>query len=57
LATGIKASYDSPGRYPRLQIIAIAELLEGKKIQYPERRVETFARAERKTKHKHEGLS
>jgi hypothetical protein len=47
---------DFPGRYPRLQILTIAELLEGKKIQYPEHRVETFAKAERKTKHGQEEL-
>jgi hypothetical protein len=30
--------YDSPGwkkKYPRLQILTVAELLEGKKIDYP----------------------
>ena len=45
-----------PGRYPRVQILTIAELLEGKKILYPEHRVETFAKAERKTKSQQEGL-
>jgi hypothetical protein len=38
------------GRYPRLQILTIAELLAGKKLEYPTHRVETFAKAERKTK-------
>jgi hypothetical protein len=33
-----------------LQILTIAELLEGKKLEYPAHRVETFAKAERKTK-------
>jgi DNA modification methylase len=55
-AGGFYESKDFPGRYPRLQILTIAELLEGKKIQYPEYRVETFARAERKTKTQQEGL-
>jgi site-specific DNA-methyltransferase (adenine-specific) len=55
-ATGFYESKDFPGRYPRLQILTIAELLEGKKIHYPEHRVETFAKAERKTKHEQEGL-
>jgi len=32
------------------------ELLEGKKILYPEHRVETFAKAERKTKHEQEEM-
>jgi hypothetical protein len=42
---------DFPGRYPRLQILTVAELLEGKKIQFPEHRVETFAKAERRYRH------
>jgi hypothetical protein len=50
-AAGFYESKDLPGRYPRLQILTIAELLAGKKIEYPNHRVETFARAERKTKH------
>jgi DNA modification methylase len=49
-AAGFYESKDFPGRYPRLQILTIAELLEGKEIQYPNHRVETFAKAERKTK-------
>ena len=53
---GFYESKDFPGRYPRLQILTIAELLEGKKIEYPEHRVETFAKAERKTKHLQEDL-
>ena len=55
-AGGFYESKDFPGRYPRLQILTIAELLEGKKIQYPEHRVETFAKAERKSKSSQEGL-
>jgi hypothetical protein len=55
-AAGFYESKDFPGRYPRLQILTIAELLEGKKIQYPEYRVETFAKAERKTKHAQEEM-
>lgn len=43
-------------RYPRLQILTIAELLAGKKLEYPAHRVETFAKAERKTKHRQEEL-
>lgn len=53
---GFYESKDFPGRYPRLQILTVAELLEGKKIQYPEYRVETFAKAERKTKSQQNGL-
>jgi DNA modification methylase len=55
-AAGFYESKDFPGRYPRLQILTVAELLGGKKIQYPEHRVETFAKAERKTKTQQEGL-
>jgi hypothetical protein len=39
-----------------VQILTIAELLEGKKILYLEHRVETFAKAERKTKAQQDGL-
>ncbi len=49
-ATGFYESKEFPGRYPRLQILTIAELLAGKKVEYPAHRVETFAKAERKTK-------
>ena len=44
------------GRYPRLQILTIAELLAGKKIEFPEHRVETFAKAGRKTKTEQEEM-
>jgi hypothetical protein len=36
--------------------ITALELLEGKKILHPKHRVETFAKAERKTKHAQEHL-
>jgi hypothetical protein len=55
-ATGFYESKDFPGRYPRLQILTIAELLAGKKLEYPAHRVETFAKAERKTKSEQTGL-
>ena len=55
-ATGFYESKDFPGRYPRLQILTIAELLAGKKLEYPTHRVETFAKAQRKTKHSQEDL-
>ena len=35
-ATGFYESKDFPGRYPRLQILTIAELLAGKKLEYPD---------------------
>jgi hypothetical protein len=55
-ATGFYESKDFPGRYPRLQILTIAELLAGKKLEYPAHRVETFAKAERKSKSEESGL-
>ena len=55
-AAGFYESKEFPGRYPRLQILTIAELLAGKKLEYPAHRVETFAKAERKTKSQQEGL-
>jgi DNA modification methylase len=55
-AAGFYESEDFPGRYPRLQILTIAELLAGTRIQYPDHRVETFAKAERKTKHEQEEM-
>jgi len=39
-----------------LQILTIAELLAGKRLAYPTHRVETFAKAERKTKSQQSGL-
>jgi len=55
-ATGFYESKDFPGRYSRLQILTISELLAGKKLEYPAHRVETFAKAERKSKTQQEGL-
>lgn len=55
-ATGFYESKDFPGRYPRLQILTIAELLAGKRLEYPAHRVETFAKAERKTKTQQDDL-
>ncbi len=55
-AAGFYESRDLPGRYPRLQILTIGELLSGKKLEYPTHRVETFAKAQRKTKTRQEGL-
>ena len=55
-AAGFYEPKDFPGKYPRVQILTIAELLDGKKILHPEHRVETFARAERKTKAQQDGL-
>jgi 16S rRNA G966 N2-methylase RsmD len=48
--------FNSNANYMRSQTLTIAELLEGKKILHPEHRVETFAKAERKSKHQQEPL-
>jgi site-specific DNA-methyltransferase (adenine-specific) len=55
-AAGFYEPKDLPGRYPRLQILTIRDLLEGKKLGYPAHRAETFAQAERKTKTEQEEL-
>ena len=39
-----------------LQILTIAELLAGKKLEYPAHRVESFAKVKRKIKIEQEGL-
>jgi hypothetical protein len=48
--------YSSPGlpdvRYPKVQILTIAELLSGKRLLYPASAQVTFKKAERKTKEK-----
>jgi hypothetical protein len=49
-AAGFYESKEFSGRYPRVQILTIAELLGGKKLEYPAHRVETFAKAARKSK-------
>src|SRR5271157_6217922 len=53
---GLYESNGFPGRYPCLQILTIAELLAGKKLEYPAHRVETFAKAEQKIKSEQDSL-
>ena len=48
-----KSGEESAAHY---QSFAVARLLEGKKLLFPEHRVETFAKAERKTRHEQGGL-
>ncbi len=55
-AAGFYESKDFPGRCPRLQILTIAELLAGEKLEYPAHRIKTFTKAERKTKSEQERL-
>ncbi|MBI3666241.1 MAG: restriction endonuclease [Acidobacteria bacterium] len=55
-AAGFYEPPELPGRYPRVQIRTVAELLEGKKLEYPQFYVDTFKRAERKTKHQQPSL-
>jgi hypothetical protein len=43
-------------REPTKPMLTVAELLAGKKLEYPAHRVETFAKAERRTKHEQEEM-
>ena len=49
-SAGFYKSENFPEQYPRLQILTIAELLDGKQLLFPRHRVETFKKAERKSK-------
>ncbi|MGH9395722.1 MAG: DNA methyltransferase [Terriglobia bacterium] len=49
-SAGFYKSENFPERYPRLQILAIRDLLEGKQLLFPRHRVETFKKAERQSK-------
>lgn len=42
--------YFADKKYPRVQILTIKDLLEGKELQYPKMAVATFKKAERKSK-------
>lgn len=44
------------GDFPKIQILTIEELLDGKKLLYPHMNVATFKRAERQTKTQQHGL-
>ena len=50
LAAGFYEPAWSSAKYPRVQILTVPELLSGKQLEYPRRRVETFNRAKRKHK-------
>lgn len=56
VAAGFYEPPELPGRFPCIQILTVAELLDGKKLEYPLYRVETFQKAERKTKDQQQGL-
>lgn len=55
-ASGFYEPPELPGRFPCVQIRTIAELLDGKKLEYPQYRIETFQKAERKSKSEQHGL-
>jgi DNA modification methylase len=55
-AAGFYQPPELPGRFPRIQIRTIAELLDGKKLEFPPYREVTFAKAERKSKSIQPGL-
>lgn len=48
LAAGFYSPEHFSHEYPRIQILTIKELLEGRKVQYPWRSAITFKKAERK---------
>lgn len=49
-SAGFYKSENFPERYPRLQILTIKELLDGKQLRFPRHRIETFRKAERQSK-------
>lgn len=49
-STGFYKSENFTEQYPRLQILTIEELLDGKQLRFPRHRVETFRKAERRSK-------
>ena len=50
LATGFYEPTWSSARYEKLQLLTVSDLLAGKQLQYPRRRVETFNKVQRKSK-------
>jgi len=55
-SAGFYKSENFPEQYPRLQILTIKELLDGKQLLFPRHRVETFKKAERKSKAQQDDL-
>src|SRR5579859_1157034 len=49
-SAGFYKSENFPEKYPRLQILTIAELLADKQLRYPHLRDDTFKKAKRKQK-------
>lgn len=49
-SAGFYKSEPFPEQYPRLQILTIEELLDGKQLRFPRHRIETFKKAERQSK-------
>lgn len=54
--SALKMKGGSGEKFPKIQVLTIAESLKGKKLEYPQYRIETFRRAERKTKSQQHGL-
>jgi hypothetical protein len=52
--SALKMEGESAEKFPKIQILTIAELLAGKKLQFPRHRMATFRQAERKSKSKEE---
>ena len=54
--SALKLQGTSSEKFPRLQILTIAELLAGKRLQFPRHSLATFKQAERKSKSEQQGL-
>jgi len=50
--SALKMEGESAEKFPKIQLLTIAELLAGRKVQFPRHVVATFAQAERKSKSK-----
>lgn len=50
--SALKMEGASAEKFPRIQILTIADLLDGKKLQFPRHNIATFKQAERKSKSK-----
>lgn len=48
--SALKMEGKSAEKFPRIQVLTIAELLAGKKLEFPRHNIATFKRAERKSK-------
>lgn len=54
--SALKQAGGSAEKFPRIQILTINELLDGKKLAFPRHHISTFKKAERKSKFEQPGL-